>query len=262
VNESGSDAVLYEVANRVAIITLNRPERMNAFDPEMLEMCREAVERADADGEVHVVVLTGSGKAFCSGGDTSRMGGEENVIEHKSYMSETIHQVHRALLRSPKVSIAMLNGSAVGAGLDIALACDLRFASDQGKFREVYVRLGHAAGGGGAYFLPRLIGLPRALELLLTARPIDADEAERIGLVNKCFPAEHLREETLELAAHIASLPPTAVRYMKRLVYESVGLEAMTALDLGAATAAILRAGDEHKQVMAEWRAARAGRNG
>ncbi len=185
--------LLYTIDEGVATITLNRPERLNAFDEEMIELWVDALGDARQNEAVQVIVVTGAGRAFCSGGDVGGMAGRapRTGLEHKRWL-ERIHRVPLTLEQIDKPVIAALNGPAVGAGLDMALMCDLRYAAAGIRVSEGYVKVGLIPGDGGSYFLPRLVGTARALELLWTGDPIDADQAERIGLVNRVVPADEL----------------------------------------------------------------------
>ena len=165
--------VLYEVEDHVATITLNRPEARNAFTPEMIRLWRESYERARADDEVRVVVVTGRGDTFCSGGNLRDMADGKLVAwDMKRFLRDGVHRVALALRDLDKPVLAAINGAAMGAGLDMALMCDLRVCSDRAKLAETYILFGLVPGDGGAYFLPRLVGLAKALELLLTGDPV------------------------------------------------------------------------------------------
>ena len=246
--------VLVEDLGAIRMITMNEPSKLNAFDAEMLEGLVAALEDAGRNETARVVVLTGAGRAFCSGGDTSAMGADVEAGDNLRFLSNAVHQVPLAIRRCPLPVIAMVNGAAVGAGLDIALACDARTVARGAALLEGYVRAGLAAGDGGAWLLPRLIGTGRALELLLTARRISADEAVQVGLATSAHDPESLRDATLELAASMAQHPPKALAAMKRLVHQSqeVGFEA--GLQLGASAVAILQDGAEHRSAVEELR--------
>ena len=178
--------LLYEVKDRIATITLNRPDKLNAFTGPMIDAWARALAEAQADDQVHVVVVTGAGRAFCAGGDVARMGeGQPTALEHKNMLWEHIHRVPKTLETMDKPVIAMVNGLAVGAGMGMCLMCDVRIASDEARFSTGYVRVGLVPGDGDTYFLPRLVGPAKALELLWTADFIDAAEAHRLGIVQR-----------------------------------------------------------------------------
>jgi 2-(1,2-epoxy-1,2-dihydrophenyl)acetyl-CoA isomerase len=242
-----SSELLYDVKDRVATITLNRPDKLNAFTGPMITAWAEGLARAQADESVNVVVVTGAGRAFCAGGDVARMGeGEPTPLEHKNELWEHIHRVPKTLEAMDKPVIAMVNGLAVGAGMGMCLMCDLRIASEEARFSTGYVKVGLVPGDGDTYFLPRLIGTARALELLWTADFVEAREAERLGIVNHVVPAAELRDYTYALAARIAEGPQVPIRMIKRLVYQSLRLDLRTHLDLVSSHMAVARKTADH----------------
>ena len=215
----------YEIADGIATITLNRPDRLNAFNLEMIDLWVDALRDARANDAVQVVVVTGAGRAFCSGGDVGNMAARDrnqlSGLDHKRSL-ELIHRVPLALNDLDKPVIAALNGAAVGAGLDMALMCDLRYAAEGARFSEGYVKVGLIPGDGGTFFLPRLVGVAKALELFWTGDFVDAREAERIGMINRVVPADGLLPTVYELAGRIARGPSLAIRTTKRAVYQSL----------------------------------------
>ena len=188
--------ILYEVDEQIATVTFNRPEHRNPISVAMLGEVRTAVHAAQQDDDVRVLVITGAGKAFCSGGDVKSMadvaGAGGRGLSERQEQVGFIQETQLLLRRFPKVLIAAVNGAAYGAGLDLACAADFRLASDTARFCEVYVRLGLAPGGGGAWLLPRIVGLTNALDLILSGEPIDAQTALSIGLVSRVVPADTL----------------------------------------------------------------------
>ncbi|MBI3628247.1 MAG: enoyl-CoA hydratase [Candidatus Rokubacteria bacterium] len=248
-NPTADTDLLYEVKDRVATITLNRPDKLNAFTGPMITAWARALQEAQQDDNVNVVVVTGAGRAFCAGGDVARMGeGEPSPLDHKNELWEHIHRVPRTLEAMDKPVIAMVNGVAVGAGMGMALMCDLRIASDEARFSTGYVKVGLVPGDGDTYFLPRLIGTARALELLWTSDFVDAIHAERLGIVNHVVPAAELREFTYGLAARIAEGPQVPIRMIKRLVYQSLRLDLRTHLDLVSSHMAVVRQTADHAE--------------
>ena len=201
-----SDTVLLEVSERVALITLNRPDKLNAFSDEMLMLLVARIDECAARDDVGAVVLTGAGRGFCSGGDVSAMGSAADNRPHvtKDYIWHTIQAFPKRLAQFDKPSIAAVNGVATGGGLDLALACDLRLAGHSARFAETYAKIGLLPGGGGAWFLPHLVGKAWALELLLAADFIDADTALRIGLVNHVYADDELLSQARALAHRMA----------------------------------------------------------
>ena len=241
--------VLYKVEREVATITLNRPEARNAFSPGMITLWREFLEEAKADDRVHAIIITGKGDTFCSGGDVREMAeGKLKSWNMKNFLWEGVHRIVLTMEDLDKPVIAAINGAAMGAGLDMALMCDLRVCSDKAKLAESYVMMGLVPGDGGAYFLPRVVGQPKALELLLTGDVLGADEALKIGLVNRVVPHERLMKETVGLAEKIASRPPLAIRMMKRAVYQGVTSSLRAHLDYVSSQLALLSETKDHQE--------------
>ena len=187
------------------------------------------------DPEVKVIVLTGAGDAFCSGvyfTPPPEGAAEETPFEFKSRLWDRIHRIPLILEDTDKPVLAALNGVAVGAGLDMALMCDLRFAAESARFSEGYVKVGYVPGDGGAYYLPRLVGVAKSLELFWTGDFVSAAEALRIGMVNRVFPDDKLMEETYRFARRLADGPTRVIQMIKRAVYQSSRTDLRTALDL------------------------------
>jgi enoyl-CoA hydratase/carnithine racemase len=223
----------YTIENRVGTILLNRPERKNAFTVEMIDRWAEILQEARTDDSVGAIVLTAAGDAFCSGAELGTLApGEPTPYDRKAFLTDHIHRIAYALEDLDKPVIAAVNGAAVGAGMDFALMCDMRFAARSARFSEGYIRVGLVPGDGGAYYLPRLVGPAKALELLLTGDFIDATEAERIGVVNRVCDDENLREETQKFAERLAAGPPLITQIIKRSVYQSARSDLRTSLDL------------------------------
>jgi 2-(1,2-epoxy-1,2-dihydrophenyl)acetyl-CoA isomerase len=246
---TGTEELLYDVADGIATLTLNRPEKLNAFTQAMIDRWVEALAEAQRDPAVAVVVVTGAGRAFCTGGDVARMAeGRPTALEHKDRLWENVHRVAKTLETVDKPVIAMVNGLAVGAGMGMALMCDLRIASEHARFATGYVKVGLVPGDGDAYFLPRLVGTARALELLWTGDFVEAAEAERLGIVNRVVAADRLVEETRALARRIAAGPGVAIRLTKRLVYQSLRVDLRTHLDLVSSHMAVVRDTEDHRE--------------
>lgn len=208
------------VKEGVAVLTMNRPERLNALSRAMLDAMLEALARLADDAAVGVVVLTGAGRGFCAGGDVKAMaeGGEAMgvTLEERAQALRSRMETSRWLHEMPKPTIAMVRGAAAGAGLSLAMACDMRIASDNARFGTAFARVGYSGDFGGSYFLTQLVGTAKARELYYTADLVDAPEAHRIGLVNRVVPDARLEEETMALASRLARGPRIAYRYMKR----------------------------------------------
>jgi enoyl-CoA hydratase/carnithine racemase len=241
--------LLYEIADGVATITLNRPERRNAFTLEMLDLWADALRDARTNDAVQAVVVTGAGRAFCSGGDVGGMAerGELSALEHKRAL-ELIHRIPLALEELDKPVIAAINGPAIGAGCDMALMCDLRFMADDAHLSEGYVRVGLIPGDGGTYYLPRLVGTAKALELLWTGDVIDAPEALRLGIVNRVVSADALLPTVYELAGRLAQGPTVAIRTIKRAVYQGMRMDLRTHLDLISSHMGYIRQTADHRE--------------
>ena len=211
--------LLEVVKDGVAVLTLNRPDRLNALSGPMLTAMLEALPRLADDPEVGVVVLTGAGRGFCAGGDVKAMAeGREfsGTFEDKAQSLRAAMEVSRWLHEMPKVTIAMVRGAAAGAGLSLALACDLRVASDTARFATAFARVGYSGDFGGSWYLTQLVGTAKARELYYTAELVDAKQALALGLVNRVVPDDRLEDEALALAGKIARGPRIALRYMKR----------------------------------------------
>jgi len=211
------EPVLYEIKDKAAWITLNRPKALNALSLEVLQSLNEALNRAEDDPNVLAVVITGAGeKAFSAGADIS-----EFKTSDVRKVREFIKLGQQTMLRIaffPKVTIALINGIAVGGGCELALACDLRIASENARFGQPEPRLGLIPGWGGTQNLQRIVGLAKAKELLLTGRIINASEAEKIGLANRVVSGEELEKTVLSLLSEIEALGPLAVKAIKEIL--------------------------------------------
>ncbi len=243
--------IIYTKQEGIATITLNRPDKMNAFTPEMMDSVYQAVEDVRSDKEVKVLIITGTGRAFCSGADVKAMaksfdqpgGGRGRRVPGAERVS-----LYLLFQRCEKPIIAAVNGVAVGGGLDLACACDIRIASDRARFAEVFIRRGMIPASGGTFFLPRLVGLDKALELIWTGDMVDATEARRIGLVTMVVPHEELESATLELAEKLAKGPSLAIQTAKRIVYEGLDMDLETTLkSVSAALKEITRTRDHEE---------------
>jgi 2-(1,2-epoxy-1,2-dihydrophenyl)acetyl-CoA isomerase len=217
---TGTDHLLATIVDGVAMLTLNRPERRNAFSLPMLEALAVTLAACEADAAVGCVVVTGSGPAFCAGGDVKDMAAapalngpelERRIHGQRASQLATSGRLHKML----KPTIASLPGPAAGAGLSLALACDFRIAADTAILTTAFARVGLSGDFGGAYFLTRLVGSAKARELLFLSEQLSMADAVRLGLVNWAVPPAELTEKTLELARRLASGPRVAYRYMK-----------------------------------------------
>lgn len=219
--------VRYEVDGPVATITLDRPEALNAATFEMDDELQHVFREADADPDVRAIVLTGAGRGFCAGDDVQRAWGDpriEQTIAALSGPEPPMTPLVEILLALDTPTIAAVNGVALGIGMDFALLCDLRLASETARFGQLFVRMGLLCDLTGLWLLPQIVGRARATELLLTGEMIDAVTAERIGLVSRVLPPDELLPAAQALAATIAANPPLAVRAIKQGLRRAAGL--------------------------------------
>lgn len=203
----------------VVTLTLNRPESLNALTLDMLDSLMAAVQRLDQDGDVGCVVLTGAGRAFCSGGDVKSMAQGSEAREGFDGRARNLRrrmEVSRMIHEAAKPWIAAVRGPCAGAGLSLALACDLRVASQTARFITAFARVGLSGDFGGSYFLTQLIGTGRARELYYTGGELKAEEAHRLGVANRLVPDDRLEAETAEFAAQLAAGPRLTLQYMKK----------------------------------------------
>lgn len=247
--------LLIDKNDHVTVLTINRPERMNAFTSNTIKELVSALEESQADAGCRVIVLTGAGPAFCSGADSEGLQRERSVLASKEGLWLGVQRLPLLLERIDKPVIAAVNGPAVGAGCDIALMCDIRIVGESGRFSEGYIRVGLVPGEGGAYFLPRLVGAAMALELLWTGRFVGAEEAVRTGLANHSYPDGELMARTLELATAIANQPPVVVRYVKRAVQQCAKTDLVTALDLISSHMAVVRSTEDTQEALRAFKA-------
>ncbi|MBA4419328.1 MAG: enoyl-CoA hydratase [Syntrophus sp. (in: bacteria)] len=241
--------VVYSRQENIAFITLNRPEAKNAFSPEMIALWETCLKEAKADDSVRVIIVTGKGDTFCSGGDIRDMAeGRLCSWEMKRFLWEGVHRIVLTMEDLDKPVIAAINGAAMGAGMDMAIMCDFRIASEKARLAESYITMGLIPGDGGAYFLPRLVGIAKAMELLLTGDIITAADALALGIVNKVVPHDTLMEETVRLAEKIAAKPPLAVRMMKRAVYQAQTSTLRAHLDYISSQLSLLSETEDHRE--------------
>lgn len=217
--------IILEKEGGIATLTLNRPDKLNALNARIMAEIASAVTEVDEDDEIKVLIITGAGRGFCSGADLTPSGGER-VMPGRRLLLEPLTglgRLARVISSTDKPTIAAVNGVAAGAGFSMAVACDIRIASENSRFSAIFVRRALVPDTGITYFLPRIVGISKALELCITGDIIDAQEAEHIGLVNRVVPHNDLMKETKEFAARIAKGPSVAIELAKRSVYK--GLE-------------------------------------
>jgi 2-(1,2-epoxy-1,2-dihydrophenyl)acetyl-CoA isomerase len=220
------ERVLVEIAGGIGTVTLNRPEKLNALDRALCDELREALALLTRSDVVRVIVITGAGRAFCAGADLGVLGAEGSALVAAG------KDVALALRAAPQPVLAVVNGPAAGGGANLALACDYRIASDQASIGQVFHKLGLVPDWGGSFFLPRLVGTSRALELVWSARMVPAVEALELGLVDRVVPHAELQTQARRLAELWAAQPAAAVRWAKQALYKSEGSSLASMLDL------------------------------
>ena len=247
-----------EQRGRIVTLTMNRPEERNAIGShaDCAELV-DAVQAAAADPQVAVLILTGAGSAFSAGGNLKAMrervgiGPLDSPLATRNNYRRGIQRIPQALWDCELPMIAAINGHAIGAGLDLACMCDLRIAAQGAKLASSFIKMGIVPGDGGAYFLPRAVGLAKAAEMMLTGEPIGADEALACGLVSRVVPADALPAEALALAERIAANPPQTLRLVKRLLREAQHARLPEVLQLSAAFQALVHETDDHREALA-----------
>lgn len=245
------DAILYALEHQVAWITLNRPEARNAVNDAMREELLAVLTDARTNPEIRAVVLTGAGKGFCTGADLSRRGaGPSGPGAAREMLRTRSQRLVRALWELEKPVIAAVNGVAAGLGAHLAFASDLVIAAAEARFIEIFVRRGIAIDACGAYLLPRLLGLARAKELVFFGDDLPAEEAQRLGLVNRVVPADQLHAAAREWAERLASGPTFAIGMSKRLLNRSLDVDMETALDDEAMAQSLVTQSEDTKEGM------------
>lgn len=244
-----------EVSNHTLWLTLNDPENANALDLLMIDEFISVLEEADRSSEVRVIVITGEGKHFCSGGNikameskTEMFSGEANELR-ENYMNG-IQRIPRAMSALKTPTIAMVNGAAIGAGLDLACMCDIRTSSESAKFGETFTSIGLVPGDGGTYFLQRVVGFSKAMEMSLTADVYSADEALKMGLVSQVFSNESLKNETKKMSDKISSRAPIATQMTKKAIIHGYTNDLNSQLDLLSAFQAITQRSSDHFEAL------------
>ncbi|TVT23937.1 enoyl-CoA hydratase-related protein [Amycolatopsis acidiphila] len=250
----------YEVRENVATIRLNRPHRKNAFTLEMVDAWAATLVDAQGDPEVRVIVVTGSGGSFCSGVDLSEFKGEErDPLAEKELLTRRVHRVALVLEEVDKPVLAAIAGPAVGAGMDMALLCDLRFASRGARFCEGYIKVGLVPGDGGCWLLPRVVGTSTALKLLWSGDFIEAEEALRMGLIDGLHDDADLMAKVYAYAERLAKRPPVAIQMIKRAVRQGARHDLRTALDLISSHQAVVTSTRDSREAFAAFQDGRVG---
>ncbi len=239
------------IEDGVATLTLNRPESLNALSDGMREGLTEAIERLGADDSVGCIVLTGNGRGFCAGGDVKSMGERSaRVFEERAAGIAQSGRIPMLMNVTPKVIIGMINGVAVGAGLSMALACDLRVAARSAKFGTGFIKIGLSGDWGGTWTLTRLVGTAKARELYFTGDMINADQALSLGMVNRVADDAELLTATMTLARQIAAMPRVALGYAKRNLYAAETSDFTTVLDMEAFNQARCSQTEDHREAV------------
>jgi len=248
------DELKVEVKNHVGILTLNRPDKLNALTKTMGDVAVEALQDWATNPDVGAVIVTGAGRGFCAGGDVSamdrgtEMGAKGATLEQKVDLLRERQLWPWLLYTIPKVTIAVVNGPAAGAGLGLAMSCDLRIASDQARFGTAYARVGYGGDYGTTWQLTRLVGQAKAKELFFLPDMITATEAQQLNLVNRVFPHEKLWDEAMAIAERIASGPLMSYRYMKANINDSGTVDFRTMLNREAETHVRCGETEDHKE--------------
>lgn len=249
----------------IGVITLDDPATMNALSDPLLRELLEALRSLDCDASIRCAVLTGAGRGFCSGGSLKEMVDGAGLFagsphEVRRSFSEGVQQLPRLIHDMEMPVVAAVNGAAYGAGLDLAAMCDIRVAGRSARFAESFARIGLVAGDGGAWFLPRLIGLGRAMEMTLTGEPVDAPTAQSFGLVNHVVDDAELMAAALGIAGRIAAQPREATRLSRKLLRQSLDLSLADSLGVAASMQAVAVGSDEQREALARFLEARRSR--
>ncbi len=244
-----------QVEKDIAVITLNRPDVRNAINEDIIEGIELTVEKVNSEDNIKVLVITGKGNAFCSGGNVKDMKTKESIFagsanELRRNYQRHIQRIPMALNRLQVPSIAAVNGAAYGAGCDLAMMCDIRIACETAIFAESFIKLGLIPGDGGAWFLPRVVGYGRAAEMLFTGQPVSAHKASQWGMVNKVVEDDQLLAESINMARRIAQNPAHAIRMSKLLLKESEKASLNTLLELSASLQALAHQTDDHHEAV------------
>lgn len=249
--------IVFTKEEHVAKIVLNRPERLNAITREMEQELTESLADINRDENIKVLVLTGAGRAFCSGGDVS-----ENMVEEYGgsvqKVSDTFHHVYQGIILQlfnlDMPTIGMINGTAAGLGFDLALACDIRIGSENAKFMVAFTKMGLTPAAGGAWLMPRIMGLAKAAEFIYTADLLEAEEALRLGVLNRLVPAASLEQETTALAKKISQNSTVANRLAKLQIHRGLDTDLGAALEMGATCQAICLTSEDTREALAAFR--------
>ncbi len=243
--------IQYQISDHIATITLNRPDRLNALTSLMRKEFLDAMVLSDEDSDVRVIIITGAGRGFCSGGDLKAMN-NASTSDRSNALSERVtpirDKVVLAMRNANKPVIAAVNGAAAGAGMNIALACDIRIASNTARFGQTFSRRGLHPDWGGTYFLPRIVGMAKACELIWSGRMIDGAEALSLGIVSELTEPEKLMDRTLAMAKTFAEGPPIAIQLAKRAMYKAQNTDLREALEFETFAQNLAQGTDDAKE--------------
>jgi enoyl-CoA hydratase/carnithine racemase len=257
----GFETIILKKEEHIATVILNRPHRMNALIPEMFQELKDALEEVGADDDIRVVILTGAGKGFCTGSDI-----KEGTASGKGTQSEkTIDELRRHIRNNPqritlalhdmeKPVIAMVNGPAVADGFDWALACDIRIGSENARFMNAFIKMALFPNTGETWLLPRIIGVGKALELMFTGEWLSAEEAYRLGVLNRLVPAADLESETMALARKLARQSPVTLRLLKMQTYRGLEMGLEAAMELAADGESMTMNSEDYLEALAAMR--------
>ena len=255
------ETITVEREGRVARLTLNRPDKLNAINAQMESELSQVIPELDRDDEIGAVVVTGAGRAFCAGGDVSQLPGNVSKQDQGPPNVDDIRRGFRGaqsvvlgLQRMQKPVIGMMNGVAAGAGFDMACACDIRIGTPKSRFMSAFVRVGLFPGWGGLWLYAKVLGVPKAAELLFTGDFLEAEEAHRLGMLNKLVAEEELEEVTMEMARKIADGPPISLRLSKLMLYKCLEMDLETAMQMSAALETITLTSEDHREGVAAFR--------
>lgn len=240
------ETILYELAGGVAKITMNRPDKFNSFTQKMHKELIDAFKKSDKDPNVRCIVLTGAGKAFNAGQDLGEIQGGKP--DFGGMLRNRYNPLIMQMQNTMKPIIAAVNGVAAGAGMSLAMACDIRLVSEKATFADVFVNIGLVPDSGGCYFLPRIVGLGKALELAMSGDKVTADEAYQIGLANKVFPLEDFEQQVMAYAERLASLPTKGIGLIKRAIYKGLTMSLEETLEYEAYSQEIAGATEDYDE--------------
>jgi 2-(1,2-epoxy-1,2-dihydrophenyl)acetyl-CoA isomerase len=246
------ETILFEVKDHVATLTLNRPDKLNSFTPQMNAEIVKACKEVSRNAEIRALLITGAGRAFCAGEDLDSVSGQEE-INHGDFLRQRYNPMIMQIHQLEKPVIAAVNGAAAGAGCSLALACDFRIASTKSSFIEAFVQIGLVPDSGSCYFLPRLVGLGKALELAILGEKISAAKAQELGLVYLLSDPEQLMDDAFGFAARLAAMPTKAIGLIKRTMFKALNSTLEETLEYEAYAQEIAGKTNDHKEGVASF---------